>query len=630
MSATKDSTPPARWRLALVIGVLVVLCVGGGVASLSHRAQKRQAQVEYLLKSAKARVGSNPKDTKAAIVQLTRAIEFDASAGKPWATRGWAHLEAGDRHLAIADLERALELLDPDESPRLVKWAQGVLEEARARQAAGISQELEITREPEGVPERRGLLQEGSSVTSEEVVVVPRRVDAACAELLRAAGVARLRLSHETRDEDLRHLAGLTTLRELRIDVAAEWFSGEGLRYLRELPELRRLELGPLEPAGIANLGQLERLDALSLELAGSAKPPSLEPLASLGGLREVRVTLLAAREQDLAGLSQLPLLTSLSVSSESLTDKSLGALGALTQLQDLSLAGCPQAGDATLAQLSACTSLRALDLAGCAISDAGLASLAGLSKLTWLDLSGCEGLSDAGVEELAKLKGLRYLDLSACAGVGDRGLRALAELRELRVLRLRGCGEVGDAGLKAISALPLRLLDLERCAELSDAGIKSLEDHKRLEAINLLGCLKVSDAGVVALASARELRWVNLLGCAQVSDLGLKALAGLPALEALDLSGSGVTDAGLRDVSGAKALTTLGLQRCAGITPEGVRRLSALTKLRSLRLEGCAGIPAAEATALLASLEPEGGWRDQRFAWELECRSWSRRLRGQ
>eukprot|EP00899_Mesostigma_viride_P015802 jgi/Mesvir1/24222/Mv10933-RA.1 len=131
--------------------------------------------------------------------------------------------------------------------------------------------------------------------------------------------------------------------------------------------------------------------------------------------------------------------------------------------------------------------------------------------SLCHLDLEGCRyGMTDEIVTALApRVPHLRQLDLSINAKVTDASMYALAELcPQLRHLSLH----LGDGD--------------EICLNVTDAGIRAIA----------VGC-----PGLATLCTRC---------CPQVTDDGVRAVAeNLSMLSRLDVSFTGVTFAGLRDV---------------------------------------------------------------------------------
>ena len=86
------------------------------------------------------------------------------------------------------------------------------------------------------------------------------------------------------------------------------------------------------------------------------------------------------------------------------------------------------------------------------------------------------------------------------------------------------------------------------------------------------LGGTTVTDAGLKELAGLKSLSTLYL-DSTKVTDAGVKELAGLKNLTALDLFNTQVTDAGLKELAGLKNLTTLFLSNTQ-VTDAGVREL--------------------------------------------------------
>ena len=99
------------------------------------------------------------------------------------------------------------------------------------------------------------------------------------------------------------------------------------------------------------------------------------------------------------------------------------------------------------------------------------------------------------------------------------------------------------------------------------------------------LGGTLVTDADVKELAGLKSLQTLNLRGT-QVTDAGLKELAGLKSLQSLDLRFTWVTDAGLKELAGLKSLQWLDLGGTQ-VTDAGLKELAGLTSLQMLDLGG-------------------------------------------
>jgi Leucine-rich repeat (LRR) protein len=90
-------------------------------------------------------------------------------------------------------------------------------------------------------------------------------------------------------------------------------------------------------------------------------------------------------------------------------------------------------------------------------------------------------------------------------------------------------------------------------------------------ESLNLQGT-QVTNAGLKELAGLKSLQTLNLSNT-KVTDVGLKDLAGLKSLHSLDLGRTQVTDKGLKELAGFKSLQTLNLG-FTRVTDAGVAEL--------------------------------------------------------
>jgi Leucine Rich repeat len=136
----------------------------------------------------------------------------------------------------------------------------------------------------------------------------------------------------------------------------------------------------------------------------------------------------------------------------ESVSDRGLTNLEALTRLQILSLYGCNFTDDG-LAHIKGLTQLKHLSLAETNVTDAGLEHIERLTQLRKLLLAD-SNISDAGVEHLKGLAQLQELDLTG-TDVTDAGLENLKRLTNLQSLGLDGAN-VTDAGVAGLQrALP-------------------------------------------------------------------------------------------------------------------------------------------------------------------------------
>jgi Leucine-rich repeat (LRR) protein len=229
---------------------------------------------------------------------------------------------------------------------------------------------------------------------------------------------------------------------------------------------------------------------------------------------------------------------------------------------------------------------LQALDLGGTQVTDAGLKELKALQRLQTLVLTNTR-VTAAGLKELKGLKGLQTLDLGD-SKVTDAALRALGEIGLLHALPQATAERARRPGDPA----EVTRLDL-RCTGVTDAGLRELKRFESLEKL-YLAFTRVTDAGLKELKGLKSLDTLYLHPT-QVTDGALRALGEIGLVHALaratagsgqrpaepadvlalDLRGTPVTDAGLKELKGLPNLQTLDL-RDTRVTAAGVNALQA------------------------------------------------------
>jgi Leucine-rich repeat (LRR) protein len=123
------------------------------------------------------------------------------------------------------------------------------------------------------------------------------------------------------------------------------------------------------------------------------------------------------------------------------------------------------------------------------------------------------------------------------------------------------------------------------RSSYVTGAGLKLLQDLKELHTLNLGGTKHFKDNDLIELKNLRAVRWVSVSG-SSVTDAGLKDLKEMPNLQHLDLSATRATDAGMRELKEFKNLQSLALST-GMVTIEGLKELKLSKTLRGLSLSG-------------------------------------------
>jgi internalin A len=406
-------------------------------------------------------------------------------------------------------------------------------------------------------------------------------------------------------DRELRELTVLKKLTALTLD--GNQLTDEGLRALREMNLLHalpfrtwhyRAKSRPRSAPEIVefDLSEAKISDASLKELA------DLKNLASLN-LRGTKITTAGLKE-----LARFKKLTTLRLDGQQLTDASLRALREVGLLHVLSdtRAGTfltpgyderpksvaevlaldlrsTQVTDDGLKELAVFKNLKSLEVAHTQLTGRGFRDLVGLKDLTYIGLNESK-LTDAGLKEVARLKGLTALDLMDTKLTAE-GLKELAGLPKLERLYLSP-GQFTDASLRVLRELDLLHKLKQAGGEEAFKGEAYGADPASMAEIFIfdLSGSHVTDSGLKELKALKNLSRVEL-GESRVTGVGVKDLAGLMKLSQLHLHGS-ATDAGLKEIGCLKQLDVLHVSG-KEVSDAGVKHLAALENLVSFYVGG-------------------------------------------
>lgn len=189
-----------------------------------------------------------------------------------------------------------------------------------------------------------------------------------------------------------------------------------------------------------------------------------------------------------LAGIEQMPALTSLNISGYR---GDPNALPSLPFLKHLDVSDCYELTDSGVENISRnYPSLVSIDLSWSAkVTDISLGVMP--PGLVSIQLSGCENITNAGVETLTNLQsGLTAVDLSGCDKITDDGLVFLTRLPVLSSLDLYFCDKVTDVGLMTLSRVTtLTSLDISGCDNITARGIEALAKNAGLSSVAVFFC---------------------------------------------------------------------------------------------------------------------------------------------
>jgi hypothetical protein len=198
--------------------------------------------------------------------------------------------------------------------------------------------------------------------------------------------------------------------------------------------------------------------------------------------------------------------------------------------------------------------------------TDQQLADLAAhpeaVDQITTLELQGST-VSDAGLAALQKFDKVDKLNISR-VNYSKEGMASVAKMKNLTCLWMFG-GAAKDKN--------------------SDDALARVKDMKQLIELRV-DASKISPAGIAQIAQMTGLEVLSLNGISQFTDEHLKLLDSLVNLKYLDLSGSYVTDDGLKYLMPFTELETLKMAKMQGVRGRGFKELmmkKGLPKLRDL-----------------------------------------------
>lgn len=396
--------------------------------------------------------------------------------------------------------------------------------------------------------------------------------------------------SRQLTDAGLRHLARLPRLEHL--DLTGCRISDRGLEVLRELPELRWLQIchhGGISDAGIANLAQchhLEHVDLMNTATGDGAiraltGKPRLRyfkggnlvtdagvalvhefPMFKTWQGGEVHMELMSpdARPNFLWLFLKAPFLNT-----------GLRKLAGLDGLFGLSLHGGTERGP--------------FDSDSAGVTPANLAPLMGLPNLGWL---GCAGdlCDDEAMRHIGALPRLRML-MGQGAIAGDEGFTALSRSRTIEYIWGREWPNLTGRGFRALSTMPaLRGLAVS-CKYVDDLALSTLPSFP---ALRELMPMDVQDEGFRYVGRCEQLEALWCMYCRDTTDAATECIGGLSRLKTYYAGKTRITDRSLEILRRISSLESLTFWQCAGITDAGVALLAGLPKLREIHFEG--GMP--------------------------------------
>ncbi len=239
--------------------------------------------------------------------------------------------------------------------------------------------------------------------------------------------------------------------------------------------------------------------------------------------------------DSDLGRLAQLPNLARLDLSLTRITDHGMRQLKSAPAIVELNLYYAEQLTDEGMAAVKNWKHLKRINVRGTKITDTTLEHLSGIETLEAID-AGYDQVTDVGLDNLISLPNLKELTIGGNK-LTDMGLESLRQMPGLTYLDLTGMQRT-DSGLWSVS--------------LTEFGVEAIAMLRELRELRL-GGMAVSARSFEKLKTLTRLERLGLQGCRRIGDDAIAVLATYPALQAVDLKGTAVTEKGLALLRQAK-----------------------------------------------------------------------------
>ena len=346
---------------------------------------------------------------------------------------------------------------------------------------------------------------------------------------------------------------------------------------------MRKLEIaGPhLSDGDLGSLDKLGRLEDVVLRTDGGFGSGICQSLSRIGGLR--RLAIIGGLETDapLRALAGCRRLRTLDLVEVTVTGDGIRELAPLKSLESIALRSCTITSEGFDA-LSRLSGLRRLRIRGGLFRElqedvAAGRAFGGFRRLEALSLIWSDGFPLTRMQQLESLRELRLHGTNLPVGLKARG--------SLEALHLQQMGELDDTLLVGeLEQFPrLRHLSI-RCTDMTGRSVARLLEIESLEELSIRDSYVVKP-GVSAGKGAPNLARVTFNNVSGVDDLLLSQLVAMRTVQELDLSGTKMTDAGLRQLASLKKLRVLKLAGNKGVTDAGAKELRAIETLEHLDL---------------------------------------------
>jgi hypothetical protein len=419
----------------------------------------------------------------------------------------------------------------------------------------------------------------------------------------------RLHLPARVSNSGMVHIGKIKSLKVLYFD-GDNYITNDGLKHLSNLKSLERLALRSVRMTdqGLKHLSALPRLRYLIL--GGNFTNEAPLYLRDVPSLKTLSLGIMG---RGTSHKNRSSLITRFN-------DEGMKNVSGLTQLENFSPHWIGGVTDRGVAYLKNMPSLKKLDIGHAHLTDRAMLDIKQISTLEWLHLPNY-GLTDVGLKHIAELQNLRYLWVRGRGDspLTDESLQYVGKLKNLEHLLIGGSG-FSDSGMKYIADLTkLKQLTIFKAGDLTNKGLAELAKLKCLTEFYLGGDTNISLSGLKSLNSLKKLKdltiqnvkqdnsIMDISGLTALEDLSislprkhkgrtiiyessfqdkdLTCLANLTRLKELWLAGAGISDEGIKHLSGLTNLESLGIAGQSRITDVGLKYLANMQKLYRLRI---------------------------------------------
>lgn len=224
-------------------------------------------------------------------------------------------------------------------------------------------------------------------------------------------------------------------------------------------------------------------------------------------------------------------------------------------------------------------------------------------STLRAQELATVAAMGDSHVEEaIDEIRDDCRLLLVRITNDGLSKLKSLRgnKLKKVKAIEIHG-HRISDNGLEALEHVDgIEELVIDGASRIDGSGLRVLEKLDKLERLEISGARRMSEDNLAPVWKLKGLESLTISRCPALTFESSAAIGDLAELRRLDISGTGVSDSGVKPVSNLNKLAVLNLSGCASLTNDGLDQLSGMKLLRSLNLKFCSGLEASKFASVM------------------------------